>query len=62
MVVVLTVATLVAVVAVVALPAVAAFKLATCVVDATVNGAVPVATVDTKVFAVIDPDTTGLDV
>ena len=38
-------------VAVVAVPAVAAFKLATCVVLATVNGAVPVATVD-----VITPD------
>ena len=33
-------------VALVAVPAVAAFKFATCVVDATVNGAVPVATVD----------------
>ena len=39
-------ATLVAFVAVVAVPAVAAFRLATCVVEATVNGAVPVATVD----------------
>ena len=37
------VATLVAFVAV---PAVAEFKLATCVVEATVNGAVPVETVD----------------
>ena len=36
----------VAFVAVVAVPAVAAFKLATCVVLATVNGAVPVATVE----------------
>jgi hypothetical protein len=33
-------------VAFVAVPAVAAFRLATCVVDATVNGAVPVAKVE----------------
>ena len=33
-------------VALVAVPAVSAFRLATCVVLATVNGAVPVATVD----------------
>ena len=36
-------------VAFVAVPAVAAFKFATCVVLATVNGAVPVATVDATV-------------
>ena len=37
---------IVTVVATAAVPAVAAFKLATCVVEATVNGAVPVATSD----------------
>ena len=41
--------------AVATVPATATFKFATCVVDETVNGAVPVATLDTNVDAVTDP-------
>ena len=43
------------VVTVPALPAVATFKFATCVVLVTVNGAVPVATLDVKVLATTAP-------
>ena len=43
----------------VAPPNVDAFRFGTFVVEDTVNGAVPVATVDTSVFAVIEPLTTG---
>ena len=49
-----------AVVALVALPAVAAFRLATCVVEVTVNGAVPVAMLLVKVLAVTVPLTPKL--
>ena len=49
------VVTVPAVVAEVADPAVATFKFATCVVDVTVNGAVPVATFDISVLAVTEP-------
>ena len=41
--------------AVATVPATATFKLATCVVDVTVNGAVPVLTFDTSVDAVTVP-------
>lgn len=41
-----------------AVPAVAAFRFATCVVEATVNGAVPVATVETRTGA----DTLALEI
>ena len=44
-----------AVVTVPAVPAVAAFKLATCVVEATVSGAVPVATFEVSVLATTAP-------
>ena len=47
------VVTVPAVVALVALPAVAAFRLATCVVLVTTRGAVPVAILLVNVFAVI---------
>lgn len=46
-----------AVVAVAALPPIERFE--TTVVDVTVSGAVPVATVETSVFAVMLPETTG---
>ena len=39
-----------------------AFKLATLVVEVTVNGAVPVATVEVILVPVIDPDTCNLSV
>jgi len=48
-------AAVVTVPAVVALPAVATFRFATCVIEVTVNGAVPVATFDTSVEAVTVP-------
>ena len=50
-----------AVVAESAVPAVAAFRFATCVVEVTINGAVPVATFDVNVLAVTVPVTPSDD-